>query len=813
MSITAIDDMLASGDHLRDAGDLAAAFERYSAAAACVPDDARAHFKLATVYSRMGSPGEAEKSYREALRLSPDYVEALGNLGILLFTRGDWDEAETCYRRALANNADYFEAHVNLAKLLFVATHYLESLYFARRACQLNPRSALGPDRAGQALAKLGRIGESLEELRRAAEIDPEVPGPWVSIAGTLQALGRHQEADAAYLNAIARSRDDPIPRANRAFWANYRQLPRELVWQRHCEFGTWARGLVGPPSVLRPLNSRPDPDRRIRVGFVSADLRRHSVGYFVRGALEHLDRNEVQLYAYFDHHGEDNVSVQLKPLFHQWRDIFSQTDDVVLDRIQRDRIDILVDLAGLTGSNRMTMFARRAAPLQVTYLGYPNTTGLDSMDYRLTDRWADPEEDGDEFHSEALWRLPNCFLCYSSPIDSLDVAEPPILRNGFATFGSFNNRVKISDECIDLWIRVLRAFPNSRLVLKSIQGTEDEASRHGLLERFVQQGIDPARVEVHAQVSGLENHLAMYSLIDIALDTFPYNGTTTSCEALWMGVPVICLRGDRHAARVGESLLVNVGLPELVARDRDDYLRIVGELAADPDRLSRLRRGMRERMRGSRLMDSRALGKDIGHALRGMWSRHCAEFDQDLPIETELADTGEDSVQLIIGNGEARDGWQAFAGECREDGSTAGRAYTPFPFPDESCSRIHAAHFLQRLRPHEILPALNDIHRMLVPGGTLYLAVPDFETLTTLFSRADLSKANKFLVMRTMFGMQDDSRDLNRSGLSFDFLVDYLADVGFASVEHVESFGLFDESSELKLGDQQVSLNLIVVK
>lgn len=818
MTGTTFDDLLAEGDGLRDSGDPGAAMGVYGAALKLEPGNPKAHFKLATAHAKLGNSEAAEQCYRDALRLDPQYVEALGNLGVMLFSRGDWDEAEICYRKALANDPDYFQANLNLSRLLLVVSRNLESLYFARRASTLNPGSGLARERIGKALAKLGQIGESLAEFRRAIEIDPTAAGPWVSIAGTLQSLGQVEEADRAYLSAIERSKDDPTPRSHRAFWSNYQSMPRSEVWLRHKEYGDWLRSVAGAPADFRLIDARPDPERRIRVGFISADLRRHSVGYFVRGALEHLSRRDFQLYAYFDHHGEDQITVELKPLFHQWRDIFSKTDDVVIEQVRRDDIDILVDLAGLTGANRMPVFARRAAPVQMTYLGYPNTTGLDSMDFRLTDMWADPRGDGDEFHSERLWRLPGSFLCYSPPRENVEVAEPPMLANGYVTFGSFNNRIKISDECLQLWVRVLNAVPASRLILKSIFGTEDDASRQGLVERFAECGIDRSRVEVHAQVGEMASHLGMYSLIDIALDTFPYNGTTTTCEALWMGVPVVVLKGDRHAARVGESLLNNCGLAELIASSADDYLALIGALASSPDRLSEMRKGMRARLKSSRLVDSRALGADMGAALRGMWHHYCGSFDPALPLQqADEIDTA-DLAQLMIGDCMPHPDWSLFQPIPRQDivgvgGAASIGALLPIPLPDLSCSRVYVANFLERLRPHEILPALNDIHRILVPGGILYLRVPDVEMLAAKIAGDDVPKEVKFNAMRLIFGMQETGSDINRIGLSFDFLVDYLADVGFSSAEHVERLDVFDEADDIVIDDMAASLNLIVVK
>jgi len=350
-------------------------------------------------------------------------------------------------------------------------------------------------------------------------------------------------------------------------------------------------------------------------------------------------------------------------------------------------------------------------------------------------------------------------------------------------------------------------------LVLKSIQGTGDDASRQGLLDRFVSCGIDPARVQVHAQVSGLEDHLDMYALIDIALDTFPYNGTTTTCEALWMGVPVIGLKGDRHAARVGESLLNNLGLPELMAADEEDYLRVARSLAADPQRLAELRGGMRDRMRSSPLMDSRALGRDMSAALRGMWVCYCQRFAEDLPVEIGPPVTDQELLRLHIGGRERKDGWKILDAESRQEVDFVGDIRDLSAFRDESCAEVYASHVLEHVPPQDILPVLNGIHRILVPGGSLYLSVPDLDTLVWLFSSPILNKAEKFHVMRMMFGGQIDEHDLHRIGLNFDFLTDYLSDVGFSSLEHVETFGLFEDTSEMVVAGHRISLNLIVIK
>lgn len=802
---------IVAADQLRDSGDLVGALSLYEAVTREAPTWAVGPYKQATALARLGRNNEAEQRYRDALALDENYAEALNNLAILLVTRGEWDEAEKCYRRALAENPDYFEAHVGFAHLLLQAWRYLDALYLARRACTLKPGAAIAFLRAGIALSKLGRMREGLADISRATELEPRLAVAWTTLAGCLHGLGRHREADEAYVQAVAVAEGDPAPRSNYAYFSNFLDISRDQSWLRHRAFGIWAREQLGAVTEIQPC-VRPRPDRRLRVGFVSGDLRRHSVAYFVRGALEYLNRDQFQLFAYFDFHKEDEVSAWLKPMFHHWRDIFACSHESVIEQIREDRIDILVDLSGHTGANRTMLFARRAAPVQLSYLGYPNTTGLDTMDFRLTDIWADPEGDGDEFHSETLWRLSRCFLCYAPPETTPEVSLWEDKADARVVFGSFNNRAKISDACLSAWVSLLKRVPDSRLVIKSLIGTEDEESREELRRRFVAGGIESDRIDVLRFHDDLDDHLDHYGTIDIALDTFPYNGTTTTCEALWMGVPVVSLIGDRHAARVGQSILSSVGLADLVGRNADDYVRIAAELGADKQRLSELRATMRQRLLASALLDRRTMSQALGDALRGMWRDYCRRFSVALPLEDDAIEL-EEVIRLHIGGREGKEGWKILDIESRDEVDFVGDVRDLSAFAEASCSEVYASHVLEHLPPQDILPVLNGLHRILIPGGMLYISVPDIDVLCWLFVGPVFSKPEKFYVMQMIFGGQETPHDLHRIGLNFDFLLDYLRDVGFSSVEHVESFGLFADASEKIFSGHRISLNLIVTK
>lgn len=799
-------------DRLRDLEQMEEALCAYQSIVDDYPDAPEAHYKLGTLYGRLEQTKLAEASYRNALSLWPRYPEANNNLGLIHMQRGDFDAAEVCYRTALAERPDFLNAHLNLGGLLHDVTRLLEAEYCARRAIEISPDSSEGYARLGQAARSHGRITESIAHFQRAVELDPKSVSALTELGFCFWHLGRHQEAERVLKSAIALTPNSLPAWSNLLLASNYTHGSREDIFAHHAAFGEVVRkkcGVLPSPQCTE----RPDPGRRLRVGFLSGDFRRHSVANFLMGALEHLDRVQFQLFAYYNFRTEDSVTWELKPQFHYWRSIYGRPDQETADLIAADQIDILIDLSGVTAAGRPLVFGRKPAPIQVTWMGYPNTTGLDCIDYRLTDPWADPPTEGDEFYSEELWRLPHSFLCYSPPVPAPNIEQPPCLGRSEITFGSFNSRAKLSEECIAMWVAVLDAVPNSRLVLKSVIGTDDEAARDSLLRLFVAKGIDAGRIEILLRRSAIEDHLAAYKEIDIALDTFPYHGTTTTCEALWMGVPVVTRAGDRHAARVGISLLTNIGLEAFIAESRDEYVEIAVALAENRQALLGLRQTMRERMAGSPLMDRRGMGAALGSALRGMWHRHCEKFSADLPDKSASAPEPIELLKLHIGGRVVSEGWKIFDSEPRPEVDFVGNVQDLSSFADESCSAIYCSHVLEHVGQGEILDTLNGLHRILAPGGRLYISVPDLDILAWLFSNPAFGKAERFLVMRMMFGGQVDEHDFHRIGLNFDFMCAYLRDAGFLLIEHVESFGMFTDTSELRVHGHLVSLNLIVSK
>ena len=420
----------------------------------------------------------------------------------------------------------------------------------------------------------------------------------------------------AAYRQAIEIKHDFAEANSNLLFCMNYDTQTSQseiLVESRR-----WDANQAVPGASNEPSNPS-DSNRRLRVGYVSPDFRQHSVSHFLDAVFAGHNRHSFEVFGYAEVVKPDQETARFRDLSDGWCSTVGMTDPAVAERIRDDRIDILVDLAGHTANNRLLAFAERPAPVQVTWLGYPNTTGLSAMDCRLTDAIADPEGVADAQHSETLVRLPNGFLSYAPELDG-----PPARTTGHVTFGSFNNLAKVTPEVVETWARILDRIPNSRLVIKS-RPLADAGTRKRYLEMFVARGIDANRVELCAWIASKSGHLGAYARVDIGLDPFTYNGTTTTCEALWMGVPAITLSGDRHAGRVGASILTRVGHADFVAETEEAYVEKAAALANDLDRLSALRKDLRDRMRQSPLCDADGFARDIEAAYREMWRSACA--------------------------------------------------------------------------------------------------------------------------------------------------------------------------------------------
>jgi len=563
---------------------------------------------------------EARECCEEAVRRKPDSPEALNNLGNVLRTQNHLEEARACFERALAASPDYFEAWLNLGAVLKELGLTEEASVACRETLRRRPDSAEAHNNLGNVLKEQGRIEEAQASFREAIRLQPDLAKPYINLGGTLKDQGRLEEALSMCRKAMELDPKNDSPFSNFFFYLHYDDLCEpETVFQEHRRWGERHRDLTA--SAAPHLNTR-TADRRLRVGYISGDFRHHSVAFFVGPVVEAHDRRAVEVYCYSNVARPDAVTRCFQAMADHWREIRGLTDPQAAELIREDRIDILVDLAGHTSGSRLKVFARKPAPLQVTWCGYAGTTGLAAIDYRLTDALADPPGQTEHLHTEELVRLPVPFTCYRAPDDAPEVSALPALASGAITFGCFSFLAKVTPRMIAAWSALLERAPRARLVLKSTP-LVDESTRRLVWERFGAHGIDAARVELIGPL-GHREHLQAYHRIDIALDTFPYHGTTTTCEALWMGVPVVVLAGKTHASRVGVSLMTSVGLEDWVASSFEDYVERAAEMARQPDRLAGLRAGLRNRVASSPLTDAAAFSSHLEEAYRRMWRRWC---------------------------------------------------------------------------------------------------------------------------------------------------------------------------------------------
>ena len=493
-----------------------------------------------------------------------------------------------CYQKAVQINPDFVEAYNNMGVDSKERGDLHQSLYYFQKVLELSPAFAEAYSNIGSVLNDQGKLADAVIHFRRALELKPDFS---VCHSNILLAMNYSSHYD------------------------------NRTIYMEHLNFAKqFARPLA--PDILPHMNER-IPDRRIRIGYVSPDFRKHSVNYFIEPVLSGHDPERFEVFCYSDVLAPDEVSQRIQTYPVQWRDIVGMPDEQAAELVRSDKIDILVDLAGHTGYNRMLLFARKPAPVQVSWLGYPNTTGLPTVDYRIVDRHTDPPGMTDPFYTEKLIRMPETFLCYQPEEDTPEPGPLPALSAGYVTFGSFNIISKISPEVVMTWSRILKEAPESRLLLKA-KSLFDRDTRDYLSSLFRGQGITDERMILMAQTKSYKDHLALYSKVDICLDTFPYHGTTTTCEALWMGVPVITQAGDRHASRVGVSLLSNTGLPELVAQTEEEYISIAVKLSKDSEKLQSLRRGLRDMMTTSPLRNPERFTAELEERYRTMWQTYC---------------------------------------------------------------------------------------------------------------------------------------------------------------------------------------------
>ncbi len=606
------------GVALEAQGRLDEAIASYRHAVRAMPDYLNAHFNLGNALAAVGRPDQAAESYRRALQLNPDDAEIHNALGIALAAQGKTPDALMSFERAL-HIAPRYAAVYNNAGRAFMDTGQLDKAVASfEQASRLQP-AAHTYDNLGLAYAKSNRFDRAIENYERAVELKPDFADAHNHLAGAFLNQGSVDKAIESFRHAMG-IEPDHVAAQNLLLSLNYSGTDPMAIFREHV---TWGERRILAHRSTASFANIPDPSRRLRIGYVSPDFRQHSVAFFFEAILASHDPDNVETLCYANVERPDCVTDRLRRIACHWRDIRRVADGEAAEMIRSDGIDILVDLAGHTSQNRLAVFALKPAPVQVTYLGYPNTTGLRAIDYRLTDTVADPP--GQEaVHTEELVHLPRGFLCYAPPEAAPAISPLPAAERGCVTYGSFNHLAKMTHEVIRVWAGILQRAAGARLVLKN-RSFQDSSVRDRYKALFAQEGITAERIDLLGFVPSSTDHLGLYHRIDIALDTFPYNGTTTTCEALWMGVPVITIAGNRHAGRVGASLLTRVGLTDLIADTQDEYVDVAVRLAHDVERLAALRTGLRGQLARSPVCDGKAFAEQLEEAYRNMWGRWCA--------------------------------------------------------------------------------------------------------------------------------------------------------------------------------------------
>jgi predicted O-linked N-acetylglucosamine transferase (SPINDLY family) len=637
------------GAIMQDQGDLKEAAEAYERAGALEANSAPAQNHLGNVFRSMRRLEDAIIYYRRALGIKPEFTEAMSHLADALRDAGRFGEAIAAYQRVIALRPDSADSYNNLAVSLRGRRRFEEALTAIGKAIALRPDCALFWSNRGGLLRDVGKLLEAVAAIRRALQIDPNLFEAHLNLATNLVELGRVDQAMESARRCVelnphsseARNvlgnifKDDgQVDKAIEQFDQGLELQPDSamihsnkvyvLEFDPRCD----AKGMFaearrwdqqhGQPmkKFIRAHQNDRSTDRPLRIGYVSPNFCNHAESFFTVPLMEKHDREQFEIHCYSDGSRIDALTERMKSCAHVWHISSGWTNEELAEQIRRDRIDILVDLSMHMTHNRLLTFAQKPAPVQLAWLAYPGGTGLDAMDYRVTDQWIDPPGGDESVYREQTIRLPETWVCYD-PLCEMESAQ--LRADGPIRFGSINNPCKLNDPLLNLWARVMHAVPDSRLLLQAI----DKGHRQRLAEFFQAAGIGGDRLEFLSRCPRTD-YLRLYDRIDICLDPLPYNGITTTCDALWVGVPVISLVGQTAAGRGTASILANIGLSEFAARDPDQFIQIASVLAGDVPRLAELRRTLRDRFSHSPMMDAPRFAKAMEAAYRHMWRNWC---------------------------------------------------------------------------------------------------------------------------------------------------------------------------------------------
>lgn len=613
------------GDALQSQGKLKEAIACYRKAIKINPALPEVHYNLGDVLFEQDKRDEAIACYLQAIKLRSDYVEAYNNLANALNAQHKADEAMAYYQQAISIKPDFAEAYHNLGDAFFAKGLLDEAIALNKQALALKPDFAKACISVANAYLELNRLDEAEEYGKKGLSLDPELAGIWTSIGNIFQAQGKLEEAISCYQRAHspqknAGKKSDNVAYSNMLFTMQYLNsvTPEEAFHEHQCFAERYETPLK---ARWQPHSNNRDPERKLKIGYVSADFFNHAVAFFIEPILASHDKSKFEVHCYYNRSRYDAHTERIKSFADHWTPCVYLSDDELADRIRADGIDILVDLSGHTGSNRLLVFARKPAPVQATWVGYVGSTGLDAMDYRITNAEVDPPGLTERYHSEALIRIPGTGITYRPEPGCLAVNPLPALTSDTFIFASLNNLIKINRSVIALWGRILQALPKAKLMLGNVT---DAATQKRIIEQFKQAGVTEDRLILLPRMTFSE-YLTLHHQIDVALDPFPYNGGTTTMHALWMGIPVITLTGDHMVSRCAVPLLSRVGLNEFITHSEEEYFQRAMQCAQDLPALNQVRQSIRARMDDAN-QSPQTVTRHVENAYRNMWQKWCAQ-------------------------------------------------------------------------------------------------------------------------------------------------------------------------------------------
>jgi protein O-GlcNAc transferase len=592
----------------------------YQKAIQLKPDYVDAHYSLGNLFKNIGKVEEALAHYQKVIHFKPDYAEAYNKLGLIFHHDfGKVEEAIAHYQKAIELNPDYAEVYNDMGNALQNQGKTEEAITCYERAFSIEPNFVEARINLGNVFKELGRIDEALSLFQWVLNMRPDLPEAHNNLGIALQSLGKIEEAVMHYQRVLQLKPDYTEAYSNYLMTLHYdTRSDKEELFK---ETVKWSEKYCLPLDSAKHFSNTVDPVRKIKIGYVSGDFRIHPVGFFIEAVLVNHNRERFEIYCYGNHHKNDEITSRFQSLPLYWRNIANLSDEKVEKMIIDDGIDILIDLSGHSAQHRLLLFARKPAPVQATWIGYFDTTGMKAMDYIIADKCIIPEED-EIYFVEKIARLPDCYLCYTPHTYAPEVKELPFLSRGYITFGCFNNIAKINPIVVAVWSEILQAVPGSRLCLGT-QSFNSPSIRNEYIRQFAGNGVEADRIVFLEKLPHRE-YLAYYENIDIVLETFPFTGNTTTVDALWMGVPVPTFVHDNFVGRLGLSILSTIGLNEFIAFTRDEYIRKVSSLAGDIERLSSLRRNLRDTLNDSSLCNGLEFTSDLENVYRDMWRNWC---------------------------------------------------------------------------------------------------------------------------------------------------------------------------------------------